>query len=422
MKRRDFLFVIISILFLIIGGFFCLKSVDSNKNTPIEEKSKANYTVCLKENNYYNETCLGEGKEYLSSITDTIRINYEYEKTSFTKSSTEYYIGANLKIYNNENNKEIYNKEYVLKEKQQAGNGKEVINIADSVDIKYDDYNQLVNRYIFDYGVNTTSLLEVYLSVKDGGKDSRVASVNIPINSQTYSISREVLETNLTKSVDESYKTDLILGLLSIVLSIVIIVVIVYRHIQNAKSSNFDLEVNRLLNEYDRVIVETKLEGLDIKGKELIEVNDFMELIDVRDTIEKPIMYFKRNEYVRDFIVLDNNLLYRYRFIDKENEDKIDDDDPIITKIEYHNKDESNDKLNNDIELKSNINDKLNNNTELKSNINELDVNKTNEIKMENNIISKENNERFDKTFELSELNFNEVNDNDNINHDEEVK
>ena len=94
----------------------------------------------------------------------------------------------------------------------------------------------------------------------------------------------------------------------------------VTRTIKNKNLSEFEQEVNRLLTDYDRVIVETKNDTININKKQITELDDFMELVDVRDTVEKPILYFMVSDDRRDFIVVDGELVYRYKMINKNRE------------------------------------------------------------------------------------------------------
>ena len=319
MKRRKYLYIIISIVFLIIGAIFCFKSISMTKVIDYGERSNVNYTVCLKRNTYYINTCLEEEREYLSALTDLIRINFNYTKLTKNGNNVTYYIGSKLKIYNKDNGKEVYSIDKKLSDNKELDSVKNVINIVEDIDIKYDEYNDIVKSYREDYQLYTNSVLDVYLMVIDGKKEKKVATLNIPIDQQTYSIEKEIITEEKEPKIDESFKDYLLLGMLSISISIVVVGLTIYKSIEESKKGNFELEVNKILVEYDRVIVETKLDKLDINGKELIEINDFLELIDVRDTIEKPIMYIKKNDYVRDFIVQDGNILYRYRMTDKNN-------------------------------------------------------------------------------------------------------
>ena len=86
---------------------------------------------------------------------------------------------------------------------------------------------------------------------------------------------------------------------------------------RKVSDSPFELEVKKLLSDYDRIIVESKGNNYNLNDKQLIELDSFIELVDVRDTLEKPIIYIRKNEYTRDFLVQDNELVYRYRMVDK---------------------------------------------------------------------------------------------------------
>ena len=130
MKKKDYLFVLISIIFFLIGGYFCFKSINSTKVVSDTEKASVNYVVCLKENNYYEDTCLNEGREYLSSLTKTIRLNFDYNRVSSTRGKVVYYVGTNLKISNRDNGKEIFNDNKRLTKKKEIDNDKDVLNIS----------------------------------------------------------------------------------------------------------------------------------------------------------------------------------------------------------------------------------------------------------------------------------------------------
>ena len=57
------------------------------------------------------------------------------------------------------------------------------------------------------------------------------------------------------------------------------------------KKTNYDKYINKILNEYDRLIVETTT-APNIQDKNIIKINKFEELLDVRDNLKLPIKYF----------------------------------------------------------------------------------------------------------------------------------
>ena len=83
----------------------------------------------------------------------------------------------------------------------------------------------------------------------------------------------------------------------------------------------YDLTLAKILREYDRVIVNSK-KIVNMDG-EVIDVKSFNELLDVRDNIEKPIIFSEIHKGLKSvFIVKTSNETYRYilKLADLENE------------------------------------------------------------------------------------------------------
>ena len=69
---------------------------------------------------------------------------------------------------------------------------------------------------------------------------------------------------------------------------------------------------NKILREYDRHIVIARGEYNIDPSKRLIKVTSFGELLDARDTLEKPIVYLKINNVKSEFYVEDSEIIYKY--------------------------------------------------------------------------------------------------------------
>ena len=70
-----------------------------------------------------------------------------------------------------------------------------------------------------------------------------------------------------------------------------------YDEIFDAIEAGNDKYVNNLLKEYDRLIVETKTKLVMTKYN-IIEVKSFTELLDVRDNLKEPIIYYNVIEHI----------------------------------------------------------------------------------------------------------------------------
>ncbi len=317
-NRRIFLLCIIfAIVLLGLGIYLYIKSMDKQVGVLYNEKSSIEYFVCLSQNDYYKETCLGEEKEYLKVLTNEVRVVFNYNRTyeENVKTDFKYRVGSRISVYNRENNRELYSDEKYLTEVKDYAGEKNVNSIQDNVVIKFADYADLVNKYVMDYSLNSKSELEVYLLLIDGEEERKVATVRIPLLEQTYSITKDLVDNTTNETVDETYKNYLFTSILIIVLDIIFVGFVIFRFFKGKADDEFELEVKRILADYDRIVVETKANMLNYEGKQITDLDSFIELIDVRDTLEKPILYIRQDEGVRDFIVQDRDLIYRYRMI-----------------------------------------------------------------------------------------------------------
>ena len=76
------------------------------------------------------------------------------------------------------------------------------------------------------------------------------------------------------------------------------------------KTSKYQKKINQILSTYDRVIISLKDSKTLINTENIYKVNSFLELLDVRDTINKPILYHKVNNVKSEFYVQDIDKVY----------------------------------------------------------------------------------------------------------------
>lgn len=317
-KNYLYLCIILSILLFLTGIYFNFKYHSSISSNPYAEESSIEYMVCLKENDFYKQTCLNEEKEYVASLTKDIRLTLKYNRiySAKTNKTLKYYTATKMLIYNKDNNKEIYVDENNITEEKKYDGKNEVYTIFDDVIINFDNYKEIVDRYIQNYSINSKAELEVILYVKEEEQTNKVATLTIPISEQTYSIRKDLVKTKIEETVTPEAKNYLFISILLFVLAVILLAVTIYRKLKKTTETAFEMEVNKILSDYDRIIVESKGDDYNTRDKQLIELESFIELVDVRDTLEKPIVYIRKNDYTRDFVVQDNELVYRFRMID----------------------------------------------------------------------------------------------------------
>lgn len=321
-------------LFIIIGFKFITNSLSINNDEKLhfQEKGNVKYSVCLKDNDFFEDECLDSDMSYVASLIKNIPLEFNYQfngNSNNLVSSTDYEIVAKLIIENNDTKTKYYEKEYVLAPKttDSVKNNGTLYNLDKKVNIDYEYYNSIATNFKSQYGINSQSYLEVYLNtynnVNSKYKDiptSAQISVRIPLSQKAIEIKLNTQEIN--KSIDKYISSKyiaingylkFIVGIIFLFLSLVFlsfIFVIIKKYTKTI--SKYDKFINKILKEYDRLIVETATFP-DEKDYNVLIINNFNELVDVRDNLHSPIMFYNVKDHkMSKFYILNDNNLYLY--------------------------------------------------------------------------------------------------------------
>ena len=303
--------LLVGIVFVIISVIYAdHQAYSSNEN------SSAEYSVCLKKNNYYKEACLAEGMEYLSTLTDEIRLTLKYDNvySKAVDSEFKYYIKANINIANADTGKTLYKTEDIIKKSKNYNKSGEVVTITEETKVDYNKYNKLVNEYISKYGVTSNATLDVGLYIEEDKVAKEVSSIQIGLAKQTYNITKDTIKDNNVDIKASNVNIFSIIGLVFVALALLVGLYAVIRlvAVKDADLTEYEKELRRILTEYDRVIVDANSKKVSLINKELVEVKSFLELVDVRDTIEKPIVHITVNADKSEFYVQDEKVVYKF--------------------------------------------------------------------------------------------------------------
>ncbi len=324
-----------SILFVIVFALclsFARSTLKKNDFDPVKyyDTENVDYKVYLKENDFYTEEFLPKNKAYIASLIDYIDVNLKYFFTisDLTKMNFDYQVLAELVIENTTGTKRYFEKEYQLGEiKNQFINGNNELAIDESVKINYGEFNELANRFRSNYGVETNSYLRVFLnidkttdeelnySIKEQG---RFGSITIPLSERAIEISID--STNKTTTKQVLPKSSMSISISSLILEIVLFIasaylltkIIKYVSMLIVEPTLYDKTVNKILKEYDRLIVEIKTR-ISFDGLNIIDVTKFTELLDVRDNLKVPINYYNIIKHEKGiFYIKSDNDIYQW--------------------------------------------------------------------------------------------------------------
>ena len=339
---RLFIYVVLFLVFFGLGIYFIYNSTDVVEKEKVYYKSDGNvvYSVCLNKNEFYEDKCLDKNMSYIASLIHDIPLKFHYQYTVGTSSpldgGLEYEIVAKLVIADSDSNSSYYEKKYTLLERTSDLVNKEsnYYTLDKDISIDYEYYNAIATKFKSQYGVNVNSYLDVYLVTynkiehKYNVPSSELISLRIPLSQKAIQIKLDSKELHndyeqvlTNSSFDVSNGIYVLFGVVFVIVAIIcMIYVIKMLNLIKAKKSRYDIIVNKILREYDRLIAETSTLP-DMSKYNILKINSFDELLDVRDNLRLPIMYYVvvKHQKAHFYILQDSNLyLYTLKAVDLE--------------------------------------------------------------------------------------------------------
>ena len=322
---------------MIFVALFLVKSLNfEEKVLNYKETGFLDYRVYLKENDFYPNDYLDKDMIYVSSLIDHIDINFNYDfkideniDAKFT-----YNVMGELVILDKNGKKTYFTKEYNLLSSSNEIKDKNIYNINQSIKIDYDEYNSLANEFKSSFGVETTSYLRVYLTVKKESNNQLIKLDNvdsniyldIPLSEKSINMTIDYSNLNQSKSFikEQNNVLDNAVYITITAAFILISIVILSKMLDlaaklfSSKRNAYDKYVKKILKEYDRLIAETN-HMPDFSEYKIIVISDFKELVDVRDNLKKPIMHFvAQQHFMSYFYIIDDMNLYLVKITNED--------------------------------------------------------------------------------------------------------
>lgn len=292
------------------------------------EKASLSYKVHLNENTYYSEEYLDEGMQYIASIIKDIEINYNYDIKYAEKvnSNVTNKIVADIKVVDMDNNqKVIFEKNEELKNDKQKKVDTDNIVVNETIKIDYQKYNNYVSTFEDRYGISADCKLIVTFTtsqknstdvIKDM-KKNKTMTIEIPLSEQLINITKTASTNEKSSYITTTSRTasNILLFIISIILlsftGLLILLTLFLISKKNKLISEYDKYINKLLRQYDSYITESS-NVKELKSG-VIYIKNFKELLDVRNNIEKAIIYNKVSDNESRFIITDGKQDYCYK-------------------------------------------------------------------------------------------------------------
>ena len=340
--QRILILVVMFIITLVLSICFVLLSFSINEEKVVKykETSEIDYKVYLKENSFYEDTYLEKDMSYISTLIETINTTFNYNFSIDQKNDVtfKYNIIGKLIIMDSTGDNVFFEKQYLLLEDKELtiiDSNRCLIN--ENININYGYYNNIANDFRNKFGISTTSDFVVTMNIVGETKDNKVnlgkgqaMSLTIPLSQREVKIKLSTNTQNINESVveDSFIKIEnyffLLVAIVIFIVSITLLVKLLKKVIIiNNTKSKYDKYIERILKEYDRFIANTKIGPIVNDGDKVIKLNDFQELLDVRDSLKVPINYYNIVSHHKCIFYLNkDNLIYQYcvKAVDLENE------------------------------------------------------------------------------------------------------
>ena len=341
-KKWLVILIALAIILLPLTESLLIKSLDLKKQEVIVEyveNGDIDYNVYLKDNKYYNQKYLGKGMEYVASIISTVNPDFKYElhSTDTLDLSYTYKITGTLYISKDSESSPLYTKKIDLVNKDVQNIKSNSLNIAESLVIDYDEYNNLVNRYKRDFGISAYSRLVVTMDINVIGKHSnnqdqmllnRSLQMSIPLSEQTIQINMDTDKINnngmlfAKGDISVENKVLFVISIVSLIIVLLLLVTSIRMYIKFKKRNIYYITLGKYLSEYDRVIINGSYENTNIdenKFDNVVRVEKFEELLDAAENLSLPILFYEVIPgELSFFVVIKENMLYKFT-LDKAN-------------------------------------------------------------------------------------------------------
>lgn len=328
--KRKVKLVLYIILFLFLVGMLMYEinysqSTLKTKKITYSKESEINYIAYLKDNNHYSENFLKEDYNYVANLVDYFNVdyNYTYALSESIDYILTYEVVGELDIYDSDTkNKPIDHKEYQIVPKETiSGTGQVVkINLFNKV-IKYDTYSKIIEEWKKD--ISPEAKLKVTFKVnwtapstllnKQIG-DSFSSTFEIPVSEKIINIKKptNTIEKNKVIYANQAFGSNfyVLTGSTLLIMFLSFMGIINTIMILNKNKSKYEHKVKKILREFDRAITEAKGKFVKQPGEHYIEVKEFMELMDVHDNLNEPIIYYRHSCNKSIFVVRNGTDIY----------------------------------------------------------------------------------------------------------------
>ncbi len=303
-----------------------------------KEKSTVDYTVNLKDNDYYDKKTLPSGMNYIANLIKNINVVFDYNfiTSEELKYKTTYSVDAITRVYDDTDKKEVlYEKKERLVDEKTINKSNLMHNdFSQKIDIDYQHFNDFVKSFKSSYALTSSSDLTIILNVETHAQSDKFtnkidlnssSSLTIPLTEQTLNIKIDSNDINNFNTIyeDRGIKDLNIKYLIGFILSALLdlyFIVSLFRtvYLFMKERSKYDITLKKLLKDYDSIIGNVQ-NSIDEKGYKVLNMLSFEELRDIHDNLGTPIIYNEIKPHkLSEFIIIHDSIIYKYTLDEKD--------------------------------------------------------------------------------------------------------
>lgn len=323
--------VIVLVTLVLAFGGYLYYGLNKATFVPYTQKGNVIYKAYLADNAFYEQEYLNGSHAYVASLVEKMTADFEYDlkiDADDVKFKYSYKIDAQVEVRDTETQMAIFNPVFeLIPAKTMTGSGS-TVSVKDAVELDYNKYNKLAKDFIASYSLDDTqSLLIVRMYVDVLGesqefaadnKDSYTVELFVPLNKKTvtpYVVTpvseqeQKVLTVNNNDTIVLKY---IVLGVFALDLILVLILAL-YTRLTRDKHIDYSRKVKRILSSYTSYIQRVN-NPVVLSDYQVLNVDTFGEMLEIRDTLQMPILMFENNDRTcTQFFIVNDRILYLFK-------------------------------------------------------------------------------------------------------------
>lgn len=341
MKKIPVVYCVLgTIVVLVLFLFVLFSSHILNPTTTKKEKiavydNDVDYQVYLANNDFITNSFLGMNQSYISSMVDSVVVNYK-QMANFSSTSSvdyDYTIYAKLSaVYHDEEDGDsvVWSKVYPLKQIDTQKKVGESLLLQEQVVVPYVQYLNDLNYFKSTYHLKVDTTLDVLMDInyqysKNKNKNSQL-KVSLPLGEDVFKITTNYKKNEVVTSTKTISNMILPTGLISLLLLVLggvevcLIGILSVKVLQLYSSTEYERIKHKIKKDYGSIIVDID-NTIQFDDFTIFEIKSIGEMVDLEEELRIPILFYeKKKAKISYFVIIKDHYMYRYTLRDTSQE------------------------------------------------------------------------------------------------------